>query len=264
MDEHALGLPPTVQRLLHGYTLRPVAIGKSTARTFRLEKPGNPTLYLKVDSRATKYPLSQERGVLEWLGGKLPAPKVIAYVEDGGSDHLLMTAVQGVDAATLARAHAYGRQKLVRLLAQGLRHLHSLSPSGCPFDQTLAVEIEEARRYTAQGMVDEQNFDDVRLGRTAEDLFQELLRRRPEREDLVFTHGDYCLPNVIIQDGRVMGFVDWGRGGMGDRYKDLALALRSIQSNLGDGLENVFLDAYGTSNPDWDRIDYFQLLDELF
>src|SRR3712207_8939854 len=34
-----------------------------------------------------------------------------------------------------------------------------------------------------------------RQGRTAHELFETLLRTRPASEDLVLTHGDYCLPN---------------------------------------------------------------------
>ena len=41
----------------------------------------------------------------------------------------------------------------------------------------------------------------------------DLLRKRHDEEDLVFTHGDYCLPNVIIDGEEVAGFVDWGRAG---------------------------------------------------
>ena len=38
-----------------------------------------------------------------------------------------------------------------------------------------------------------------------------LARLRPDRPaDLVVCHGDYCLPNVLIEDGQVAGFVDIG------------------------------------------------------
>ena len=91
----------------------------------------------------------------------------------------------------------------------------------------------------------------------------ELVSRKPEREDSVFTHGDYCLPNIIILERSIAGFVDLHRAGVSDRYKDLALAIRSIRSNLGYDLESVFLNEYGITRPDIQKIEYYMLLDEF-
>jgi aminoglycoside phosphotransferase len=69
-----------------------------------------------------------------------------------------------------------------------------------------------------------------------EDLYRELLDKRPDTEDLVFTHGDYCLPNILIDKWDIGGFIDWGRGG------------------ISDGLESI----------DCSKIEYYRLLDEFF
>jgi aminoglycoside phosphotransferase len=60
----------------------------------------------------------------------------------------------------------------------------------------------------------------------------ELMETRPGHEDLVFTHGDYCLPNIILKDGKLSGFVDIGRARLADRYQDLGIAFRSLEYNL--------------------------------
>ena len=68
--------------------------------------------------------------------------------------------------------------------------------------------------------MDRDDFQPENAGREPVDIYQRLLETRPPVEDLVFTHGDYCLPNVILEDGRVRGFIDLGRAGVADRYQE--------------------------------------------
>ena len=61
----------------------------------------------------------------------------------------------------------------------------------------------------------------------------------------VLIHGDYCLPNVLVQDGRLSGLVDVGGAGLGDPQDDLAAGVWSLHYNYGPGHAREFLDAYG-------------------
>ncbi len=61
----------------------------------------------------------------------------------------------------------------------------------------------------------------------------------------VLVHGDYCLPNVLVQDGRLSGLIDVGGAGLGDPQADLAAGVWSLHYNYGPGHAREFLDAYG-------------------
>jgi aminoglycoside phosphotransferase len=61
----------------------------------------------------------------------------------------------------------------------------------------------------------------------------------------VLIHGDYCLPNVLVEAGRLAGLVDVGRAGLGDPRDDLAAGLWTLHYNFGPGRGPEFLDAYG-------------------
>ena len=61
----------------------------------------------------------------------------------------------------------------------------------------------------------------------------------------VLIHGDYCLPNVLVEDGRLSGLVDVGRAGLGDARDDLAAGVWTLHYNFGHGFAAEFLDAYG-------------------
>ncbi|MGD0700672.1 MAG: phosphotransferase [Trebonia sp.] len=63
-------------------------------------------------------------------------------------------------------------------------------------------------------------------------------------------HGDACLPNFMgREDGTLNGYIDLGEMGVGDVEADLAAAVWSLQYNLGPGLGERFLRAYGLPHP---------------
>jgi len=61
----------------------------------------------------------------------------------------------------------------------------------------------------------------------------------------VLIHGDYCLPNVLVSDGKFSGLVDVGVSGLGNPETDLAAGVWTLQYNYGKGFARPFLDAYG-------------------
>lgn len=155
-------------------------------------------------------------------------------------------------------------ERVIALLARTLRELHALPVHDCPFVRTLDVALLLARERLQAGVVDQGDFDEVRRGRNAADLLEELMRTRPAQEDLVVTHGDACLPKLFIAGNSLGGMLDVGSLGVADRHADLALAYRSLRDSLSAGHAEALLDAYGRKLVDRSKIEYFMLLDEFF
>jgi aminoglycoside phosphotransferase len=255
-------LPPSFDGFVAGYAWHEVTIGKSSARTYCLQRRSQPTMFLKVDQKWPRRELLEEKKVLEWLSGKLPVATVLLFDEDDNNDYLLISGIPGADAANLVGN--IDNTELVTLIAKGLRMIHRVPVDDCPFQRTLDMVIEIAGFNVKHKLVHEWDFAVIRRGKTAEELYEELLLLRPADEDLVFTHGDYCLPNIMIHQKDVSGFIDLHRAGIADRYQDIALAIRSIGSNMGPGYEQTFFKEYGMTEPDVIKIDYYRLLDEFF
>ena len=59
-------------------------------------------------------------------------------------------------------------------------------------------------------------------------------------------HGDYCLPNIMLDEWRFSGFIDVGNGGVGDRHVDLFWGAWTLAFNLKtEAYRERFFDAYG-------------------
>lgn len=256
-------IPAALQEHINDASLDENREGHSGTSVFRLERPGQPDQFLKVGERYSEDDLSAELSRLLWLRGRLPVPEVLYWSEHGTRQYLLMSAVPGLPAYDDSLNSQL--PTLLRLYAHGLRQIHDVPVEACPFDMRLDVRIAQAGHNLQAGRVDAENFDPQRQGRAPQSLFRELMATRPAAEDLVFTHGDYCIPNVII-DGEMRilsGFIDWGRAGIADRYTDLALAARSIDYNFGAEWIPMFFEAYGI-DPDPAKRAFYQLLDEFF
>ena len=220
------------------------------------------THYLKVGV-AGEYPgLLAEARRTRWAAPFLSVAPVIDHGSDGTVALLVTAAITGRPATdpTLGRP-----ADVVVALAEGLRRFHHHAPiDHCPFAFHLDHALEHVRRRVAAGSVDPgaEFHDEHCYLRTATAALDELERLCPDREDVVVCHGDYCSPNVLLDGGQVVGYVDLGELAAADRWWDLAVGTWSTTWNFGPGLESLFLSAYG-ARPDPDRQAFYRLLFDL-
>ena len=264
-------LPPPLAADLGKHARTEITTGESGSSVARFDRPGASAVFLKSSSVGPApmgKPLFDEAERLSWMHAVgLPVPAVLQYHEWKGREYLLLTAVPGADASIPRPPEQHAA--IVSALAAGLRALHATNISACPFDQSRRVRVAAAEARVRAGLVREDDFDDGRRGRSASELYAELLASPPASEERVFTHGDYCLPNVIlVEDGaggfKVSGFVDCVNAGIADRYQDLALCARSVAQNFGAEWVPTLFARYGLDRADESKLAYYQLLDEFF
>lgn len=255
------------------YAWTRITIGKSGAQVFRLDdEGGRAQLYAKGASKGARPDvvegLRHEATHLMWfLGQGIPVPEVVELRTDGDRTWLITRALPGRSAAEIWPSDRRGR--ITETLADIACRMHALSTSDCPFDRRLSRAIPEAEQRAAAGLVDLEDLDESRAGWSVERLLDALHATRPSSEDVVVCHGDFCLPNVLVDaDGTtVTGLLDVGRLGLADRYVDLALMSRSLASprneQYGSRDAERFLTRYGADPAD-PRITFYRLLDEFY
>lgn len=252
-------LPKTLVEIIGNADFHKNTVGHSGSGVYQILGGNFDHAYLKISSAKS---LQMEKLILEWLENKLPVPKVYYYETIAETDYIVMSEIPGFHLAS--RTMLSNPDTLVRLYADGLKMIHSLPIEQCPFDQRVEVKIAEAKARMNAELVNTDHFEEEYQGYSPEELLLLLEHTKPCEEDLVFTHGDYCLPNILCQDEEISGFIDMGSAGISDRYQDIALAVRSLKHNgLADWIEK-FLTRYGVRELDEKKLKFYILLDEFF
>ena len=243
----------------------PISHGASGCLIYNLKnnEPTESNYYLKINTSSTEFSLDDEYQRLIWLDGKLSVPKVLTYFKEQNTEYLLLSEIKGKPSFEIETES--DQLNVVKLLAKGLKNIHTLNITNCPFDQTLKKQVHMVRERIDNNQIDYDDLDEENKSKSIEELYKELESKMNFEEDLVFTHGDYCLPNIILQDNEISGFVDLGRAGISDRYQDLALCARSLIYNFSNSnLIPIFFEEYGIKTIDEDKLSFYRLLDEFF
>lgn len=53
-----------------------------------------------------------------------------------------------------------------------------------------------------------------------------------DNEYNTLTHGDFCLPNILVENDKFKAFIDLGDAGIGDPWRDYAWCIWSLEYNL--------------------------------
>ena len=206
------------------------------ARVYYLEEVG---LYLKRGARTA---LRKEAEMTSFFYKKGLSVEVLAYLSEE-EDWLLTRKGIGED-ATHPRYLADGR-RLAATLGEALRALHETPQAGCPIPCRTADYLQTVEARAAAGFFD-PSYLPPGIMLTKEEALACIREAAPHLSSRVLLHGDFCLPNVLLDGWRPSAYIDLGAAGIGDRHIDLFWGAWSLCYNLGtDACRNVFLEAYG-------------------
>ena len=233
-------LPPSVIRILKDAPIYDSSCSE-TARVYFIDRDEG--FFLKTAPGGT---LREEAILNDFFHSLKLGPRMLAY-ESGPRDFLLTARIPGEDC--LQPEYLADPNRLCDVLGQTLRSLHDTPVAGCPVIRPVPDPVALSRDGIPE-------FHPRRyLGRnpfpTPEQAWQLLSEAAPGLGPEVLIHGDFCLPNILLQAWQFSGFIDVGGGGLGSRYTDLFWGLWSLCYNLKtDRYSTRFLDAYGR-----DKID---------
>lgn len=250
-------MPASIKKIIGDRVYTIDTVGMSDSQVILFDD-----MVLKIEKEREE--VEKEYKMMEWLKDKLPVPKVLCREKEDSMSYLLMTKIGGE--MCCADAIVENPQQLVRLLAEGLHMLWRVDRTQCPCSNDIEDVLKRAEIRVQQHLCDMEDAEPETYGEggfaNPTELLQWLKEHKPTQE-LVFSHGDYSLPNIFIKDGQVNGFIDLGKSGIADQYQDIALCYRSLKHHYEE-IDATTLFEELNIEPDWDKIKYYILLDELF
>lgn len=216
------------------------------AKVIFIDKDGG--YYLK---RAEKGSLKTEAELTRYFHKKGLATEVVDYTSQE-FDYFLTRAVKGEDC--IYPLYLENPKRLCETTATLLRMLHETDFSHCPVDRTKTY-IETVENNYKKGIFDNSLFTQKwRIGNKDETKKYADKNKHLLTND-VLLHGDYCLPNIMLDNWRFSAFIDLGNGGVGDRHIDLFWGIWTLYFNLKTNkYDDYFMDAYGRDKIDEDKL----------
>ena len=256
--------PSNINKLLNEKIYITENIGMSQSKILIFED-----MVLKIEPNILES--QNEIKIMKWIENNKYFPKLIINEIFKKKSYLIMTRIKGKMACD--EIYMNNGDILIKALVDGLKFLWNFNITNCPFIQTVDDKIKQIEIKINKGLINinninldfffEEKFENVK------ELFNWLINHRT-KEEFVLSHGDYCLPNIFIENNIFSGFVDIGKLGIADKWLDLAICYRSLKYNI-EGKYNgkkynidpnllfIKLDI----KPNWDKIKFYILLDEL-
>lgn len=208
------------------------------ARVFLLESGGG--FYLKSAPAGT---LETEAVMTRYFHGKGLGAEVLCYLSEE-RDWLLTRRIPGEDC--VFPKYLENPKRLCDTLAPLLRRLHDTDFTGCPVPDRCKIYRATAERNHLAGRYDLGLFPGSWGFSSPEEAWQEVQKNGKYLKADTLLHGDYCLPNILLDDWNFSGFIDLDSGGVGDRHIDLFWGVWTLFFNLKtNAYYDRFLDAYG-------------------
>ena len=211
------------------------------ARVYYIEKDGG--LFLKAAEAGS---LKQEAQMDAFFASLGLGPQVVDYRSEH-SDWLLTRALKGEDCTH--PEYLADPKRLAETMARMLYDLHHRDHTGCPIQDHTARYLTRATENYRTGRYDAALFPDNWGYASAEEAWAVVEANGKYLKTDTLLHGDFCLPNIMLDSWNPSGFIDVGGGGVGDKPVDLFWGAWTLNFNLKtDKFCQRFLDAYGKGN----------------
>ena len=176
---------------------------------------------------------------------------VLFYQTIEDKDYLITEKVYGEDCT-----HYFNDpERLCDTIAANLRKLHEQPIADCPIQDRITGYVSAVHNGHARGKYEHDLFKGLWEFSSVQDAWDAAKEGIQSLERNTLIHGDYCLPNIILNKWKLSCFIDLGRGGVADRHIDILWGIWTLKYNLGTAqYTDRFIDIYGRDFVNKDKL----------
>ena len=242
---HIENLPPQLAKITEGAQVFDSSCSNA-ARVYYIDRDGG--YYLKTAAKGT---LARQKLMTDFFAERGLTAPVLDYIGTD-RDWLLMQAVKGDDC--IAESCLGDPDRLCDTLAEIMLKLHSMPVDACPNPSRTEEYLRDVESGYRSG-----NFYTRDIGAfgitDCEQAYRLVADNRNLFEQNCLIHGDFCLPNIMLDNWRFSGFIDLDHAGVGDKHIDIYWVLWSLRFNLKtDSFSERFMQAYGKNRINTDML----------
>lgn len=140
-------------------------------------------------------------------------------------------------------------------LGKALNQMHQVNIEDCPFDKYSPEQLLSNFLIKFESIYPEiqDNYKDE----TKESIIKFMKENIPN--DKVLTHGDYSMPNILINNDEI-SFIDLGELGISTKYLDIYYFMKSLKINKKEEIFEEFLKGYGIDKINNNYIKWMDLI----
>lgn len=196
--------------------------------------------------------LKREVEMTRYFHGKGLSCEVAAYIS-AERDWMLTEKIEGNDCT--AAHYLDNPRRLCDTLAERLFLLHSTDYTACPVPNHTERYLHHAKQNYKKNHSNLHLFPSDWGCKSITEAWDMVDRYGKLLQTDTLLHGDYCLPNIILDNWQFSGFIDVDCSGVGDRHVDLFWGAWTLYFNLKtDAYCARFLDAYGRKHINKDML----------
>lgn len=174
--------------------------------------------FAKIGTGFEKFEIMREYKNIQALQGHCNVPKVYDYIISNDQAVIVLEKMPGYPLHTMISS--LGRNTSL-LIIKNIMDTLSTIPKLASFETAHSFELEDIKSLIDNNQIRQDDFIKQSQGLLLQNAYSKIQNDLNNHNTQNLTHGDLCLPNILVTSNGEWSLIDWGKGGYGDSARNL-------------------------------------------